>query len=152
MAKLSNNERSPFTDVVKLTWEDLKAIGNGGQKKIAQIPAGGGVALCAVTNTVDIAGTSTLVIDVGTTTADPDEFIDALDVDAMTVGLPTYNTGDEFVQAAGTTTIKGGLLPVKLVSAATDVVIEVTDANIANITAGEIVIGLQILDLTQFSA
>jgi hypothetical protein len=153
MAKLSNNERSPFTDVVKLTWEDLKEIGNGGQRKIAQIPAGGGVALCAVTNTVDIAGTTSLVIDVGTTTADPDEFIDALDVDAgMTVGLPIYNTGDEFVQAAGTTTIKGGLLPVKLVSAATDVVIEVTDAAIASITAGEIVIGLQILDLTQFAS
>ena len=150
MAKLSNNERSPFTDVIKLTWEDLKAIGNGGQKKIAQIPAGGAVSLCAVTNTVDIAGTNTLVIDIGTTTADPDEFIDALDVDAMTVGLPTYNTGDAFVQAAGTTTIKGGLLPVKPVSTATDIVIEVTDVNIATITAGEIVIGLEILDLTQF--
>lgn len=150
MAKLSNNERSPFTDVIKLTWEDLKAIGNGGQKKIAQIPAGGAVSLCAVTNTVDIAGTSSLVIDIGTTVADPDEFIDALDVDAMTVGLPTYNTGDAFVQAAGTTTIKGGLLPVGAASAATDIVIEVTDAAIASITAGEIVIGLEILDLTQF--
>lgn len=150
MAKLSNNERSPFTDVIKLTWEDLKAIGNGGQKKIARIPAGGAVSLCAVTNTVDIAGTSSLVIDIGTTVADPDEFIDALDVDAMTVGLPTYNTGDAFVQSAGTTTIKGGLLPVAAASAATDIVIEVTDSAIASITAGEIVIGLEILDLTQF--
>lgn len=152
MAKLTNNERSPFTDVVKLTWEDLKAIGNGGQKVIAQIPAGGAVGLCAVTNTVDIVGTSTLVIDIGTTTADPDEFIDALDVDAMTVGLPTYNTGDAFVQAAGNTTIAGGLLPVKPVSSATSIVLEVTDSAIASITAGEIIIGLQILDLTQFTA
>ena len=152
MAKLTNNERSPFTDVVKLTWEDLKAIGNGGQKVIAQIPAGGAVGLCAVTNTVDLAGTSSLVIDIGTTTADPDEFIDALDVDAMTVGLPTYNTGDAFVQSAGTTTIAGGLLPVKPVSSATNIVLEVTDSAIASITAGEIIIGLQILDLTQFTA
>lgn len=83
MPQLTNNERSPFTHIVKLTWEDLKAIGNGGQRKIAQIPAGGAVALCAVTNTVDIAGTSSLVIDIGTTTADPDEFIDALDVDGI---------------------------------------------------------------------
>jgi hypothetical protein len=30
--------------------------------------------------------------------ADPDEFIDALDVDGMTTGLPTFNTGDVFVQ------------------------------------------------------
>lgn len=151
MPQLTNNERSPFTHIVRLTWEDLKAIGNGGQRKIAQIPAGGAVALCAVTNTVDIAGTSSLVIDIGTTTADPDEFIDALDVDGMTVGLPTYNTGDAFVQVAGNTTIKGGLLPVGLASSATNIVIEVTDAAIASITAGEIVIGFQILDLTQFA-
>lgn len=150
--KLSNNERSPFTDVIRLTWEDLKSIGNGGQRTIATIPAGGAVALCAVTNTVDIVGTSSLVIDIGTTTADPDEFIDALDVDAMTVGLPVYNTGDLFVQGAGTTTIAGGLLPVKAVSAATPIVLEVTDAAIGSITAGEILIGIQILDLTQFSA
>ena len=37
MAKLSNNERSPFTDVVKLTWEDLKEIGNGGLLKSRQV-------------------------------------------------------------------------------------------------------------------
>jgi RNase H-fold protein (predicted Holliday junction resolvase) len=151
MAKLTNNERSPFTDVVKLTWEDLKAIGNGGTKQIATIPAGGGVSLCAVTNTVDIGTTTTLVVDVGTTLADPDEFINALDVDGMTVGLPTYNTGDTMLQSAGTTTTLAGFVPAKLVSTDTPVYIKVTDANIATITAGELLIGLTILDLTQFS-
>ena len=87
MAKLTNNQRSPYTDVVRLTADDIKAIGNGGTRQIASIPAGGAVSLCAVTNTVDIAGSSTLVLNVGTTIGDPDEFIDALDVDAMTVGL-----------------------------------------------------------------
>lgn len=150
MAKLTNNERSPYSDVIRLTAADLIAIGTGGTRQIATIPAGGAVSLCAVINTVDIVGSSSLVIDVGTTLADPDEFINALDVDAMTVGLPTFNTGDVFVQAAGTTTIAGGVLPVGAASASTPVYIKVTDAAIASITAGEILIGLEILDLTQY--
>lgn len=151
MPKLTVNEQAgDFTDVIKLTYVDLQNIGNGGQKVIATIPAGGGVDLCAVYESVAFVGTTTLVIDVGTTTGDPDEFIDALDVDAMSA--PVANTGDVFVQAAGTTTIAGGSLPVKLVQAATDVVIEVTDAAIASATAGEIVIGLRIIDLGRFAS
>ena len=150
MAKLTNNERSPYSDVIRLTAADLIAIGTGGTRQIATIPAGGAVSLCAVINTVDIVGSSSLVIDVGTTIADPDEFINALDVDQMTVGLPTFNTGDVFVQAAGTTTIAGGVLPVGAASASTPVYIKVTDAAIASMTAGEILIGLEILDLTQY--
>ena len=150
MAKLTNNERSPYSDVIRLTAADLIAIGTGGTRQIATIPAGGAVSLCAVINTVDIAGSSSLVIDVGTTIADPEEFINALDVDAMTVGLPTFNTGTSFVQTAGNTTIKGGVLPVGAASASTPVYIKVTDAAIASITAGEILIGLEILDLTQY--
>jgi hypothetical protein len=150
MAKLTNNERSPYTDVITLNAADIVAIGNGGQKVIASIPAGGAVELCCVINTVDIVGSSSLVIDVGTTLADPDEFIDALDVDAMTVGLPTFNTGDAFT--AGTATSATGLSQaVKIVSAATPVYVKVTDAAVASITAGQIVIGLRILDLTQFA-
>ena len=146
MPKLTVNEAAyGFTDVIKLTYNDLIAIGNGGQKVIATIPAGGGVDRCVVYESVAVAGTTTLVIDVGTTLADPDEFIDALDVDAMTA--PVANTGDLLTQADGTTTIAGGALPVKLVQADTDIVVEVTDASIASATAGEIVIGLRIVDL-----
>ena len=152
MAKLTNNERSPYSDVIRLTAADLIAICNGGTRQIASIPAGGAVSLCAVTNTVDIAGSSTLVLNVGTTIGDPDEFIDALYVDAMTVGLPTFNTGESFVQAAGTTTIAGGLLPVAAASSATPVYVKVTDSAVASITAGEVLIGLEILDMTQFRA
>lgn len=148
--RLTNNERSPYTDVIKLNYVDLQTIGNGGTQKIANIPAGGAVELCAVINTVDIVGSTTLVINVGTTVADPDEFIDALDVDGMTVDLPTFNTGDTMVQAAGTTTFLGGALPVKAVAADTPVYIKVTDAAIASITAGEIIIGLRIIDLLKF--
>ena len=152
MPKLTNNERSPYTDVIRLTATDLIAIGNGGTRQIATIPAGGAVSLCAVIESVAVAGSTSLVINVGTTIADPDEFIDALDVDAMTTGSPTFNTGDVFVQAAGTTTIAGGYLPKGAASASTPVYIKVTDAAVASITAGEIIIGIEILDLAQYLA
>lgn len=148
--KVTNNERGPFTDIIKLTYQDLIAIGTGLTKVIATIPVGGAVELCGIVQTTDIAGSSSLVFDIGTTFADPDEFIDALDVDAMTVNLPTYNTGDLFVQAAGNTTIAGGSKPIKAVSAATPVYLKVTDAALASLTAGEVVIGLRILDLAAF--
>ena len=141
MAKVAINELGAFTDVVKLDFNDLIAIGNGGTRVIAKIPANAAVELAGVANTVDIAGSSSLVIDVGTTSADPDEFIDALDVDAMTV--PVFNTGDQFTS--------GYSKAVKAVTSETDVYIKVTDAAIASLTAGEIVVGLRILDLNKFA-
>lgn len=150
MPQLTNNERSPYTDVVKLTAADFIAIGNGGTRKIATIPAGGAVELCTLTNTIDIVGSSSLVVDVGTTIGDPDEFINALNVSTTTFGLPTVNTGDAFT--AGTATATTGLTQaVRIVSADTPVYIKVTDSSVASITAGEIVIGFRILNLTQFA-
>ena len=148
MAKVTVNEGSVFTDYVRLDYNDLIAIGNGGTRVIASIPAHGAVELVGVANTVDIAGSSTLVIDVGTTLADPDEFINALDVDAMTV--PVFNTGDQYT--LGTATNTSGLTQaVKQSASAADIYIKVTDASIASLTAGEIVIGLRIIDLAKFS-
>jgi len=147
MAKVSVNELGSFTDVVRLDYNDLIAIGNGGTRVIAQIPAHGAVELVGVANTVDIAGSSTLVIDVGTTSGDPDEFINALDVDAMTV--PVFNTGDQYT--AGTATSTSGLTQaVKQSASAADIYIKVTDSAVASLTAGEIVIGLRIVDLAKF--
>jgi|TARA_R110000765_G_scaffold345549_1_gene435773 hypothetical protein len=142
MSELSNNEAGRgFTHVYTATYEDLQTIGNGGQLTIATIPAGGAVELAGVYESVAFAGTTSLVIDVGTTAGDPDEFIDALDVDAMTA--PVFNTGDAFTggqsQAAGGT------------NTAASIILEVTDAAIASATAGEIVIGLRIVDLGQFA-
>ena len=141
MAKVAINELGGFTDVVRLDYNDLKAIGNGGSLVIAKLPANSAVELAAVANTVDIAGSSTLVIDVGTTSGDPDEFIDALDVDAMTV--PVFNTGDQFTS--------GYSKAVKAVTSETDVLVKVTDSAVASLTAGEIVIALRVLDLNKFS-
>lgn len=141
--KLTNNEARDFTHVFRITWEQLKSIGNGEQETLFQIPAGGGIDKIVVDEAVAVAGTTTLVIDIGTSTADPDEFIDALDVDAMTA--PVANTGDLF-------DADGGNEPVGLTATATDVVLEVTDANIANITAGEIVVAVNVLDPRRFAS
>ena len=142
MSELSNNEAGRgFTHVYTATYEDLQTIGNGGQLTIATIPAGGAVELAGVYESVAFAGTTSLVIDVGTSSGDPDEFIDALDVDAMTA--PVFNTGDAFTG--------GQSQPVGGTNAAASIILEVTDAAIANATAGEIVIGLRIVDLGQFA-
>lgn len=142
MSELSNNEAGRgFTHVYTATYEDLQTIGNGGQLTIATIPAGGAVELAGVYESVAFAGTSSLVIDVGTTAGDPDEFIDALDVDAMTA--PVFNTGDAFTG--------GQSQPVGGTNTAASIILEVTDAAIASATAGEIVIGLRIVDLGQFA-
>ena len=142
MSELSNNEAGRgFTHVYTATYEDLQTIGNGGQLTIATIPAGGAVELAGVYEAEAFAGTTSLIIDVGTSSGDPDEFIDALDVDGMTA--PVFNTGDAFTgnqsQAAGGT------------NTAASVILEVTDAAIASATAGKIVIGLRIVDLGQFA-
>ena len=149
MPKLTVNESTgDFTHIYTATYEELQTIGNGGQVTIATIPAGGAVQLAYVDEVVAFAGTTTLVIDVGTTSADPDEFIDALDVDGMSV--PVANTGDLMFQSASTTTTLGGSLPVKFVAADTPVILEVTDAAIASASAGKLFIGLKILNPRRF--
>ena len=149
MAKVTVNESGVFTDVVRLDYNDLIAIGNGGTRVIAQIPAHGAVELVGVAKTVAVAGTTSLVLDVGTTIADPDEFINALDADAMTV--PAFNTGDQFTVPIVGTTTTGYVQATKAGNAVQDVYVKVTDAAIASITAGEFVIGLRIIDLAKFS-
>ena len=150
MAQLTINESAgDFTHIVKLDYLDLQAIGTGNSKTILTLPAASAVDLVGIVNSVDIVGSSSLSVEVGyvgTTAA----FIAAFDVDAATVNLPTFNTGSDFVQAAGNTTIEGGSLPVKAVSADTAVVIKVTDAALASITAGEIIVGFRVINLGRF--
>jgi hypothetical protein len=142
MPELSNNEAGRgFTHVYTATYEDLQTIGNGGQLTIATIPAGGAVELVGVYEAEAFAGTTSLVIDVGTSSGDPDEFINALDVDGMSA--PVFNTGDAFTDAQSQ--------PVGGTNTAASVILEVTDAAIASATAGKIVIGLRIVDLGQFA-
>lgn len=146
--QLSNNElMGDFTEVITLTLADIQAAGTTATA-FATIPAGGGVDVAMVFEAEALAGTADITLDVGTTEGDPDEFIDALDVDGMSA--PVANTGDTFVQGAGNTTIAGGSLPVGLTQ---------TDATVfykfggttANLTAGKVVIGLRIFDLGRFA-
>ena len=141
MPELSNNAAGRgFTHVYTATYEDLQTIGNAGQVTIATIPAGGAVEMIGVYESTAFAGTTSLVIDVGTTGGDPDEFIDALDVDAMSA--PVFNTGDAFT--GGQSQPAGGT------NTANAILLEVTDAAIASATAGELVIGIRIVDLGQY--
>lgn len=150
MPQLTVNESAgDFTHIVKLDYLDLQAIGTGNSKTILTLPAASAVDLVGIVNSVDIVGSTTLSVEVGivgTTAA----FIAAFDVDAATVNLPTFNTGSAFVQAAGTTVIEGGSLPVNPVSADTAIVLKVTDAALASITAGEIIVGFRVINLGRF--
>ena len=156
MPTLSNNERGPFTDIIKLSYTDLNAIVSGtnpfsgaalttaGQLPIARKPAYGAVYLAGVAETVALVGAADITFDVGTTAADPDEYIDALDVDAMTA--PVFNTGDAFND--GTTA--GVINVVDGTNAAEDIILEVNGTT-GDLTAGEVVIGLGIANLGDFA-
>ena len=148
-----NEANGDFTHYATITFNDLQksgclsTIGAANQVKLATIPAGGGVVYAVAYEAEAFAGATDITLDVGTTTGDPDEFIDALDVDAMSA--PVANTGDLFVQGAGNTTIAGGALAVKLVPPATDIIAEINGTH-ADLTAGKLFIGLKILDPSKF--
>ena len=142
IAVLSNNEQNgDFTHVAVFDYVDINNIGNGGQKVIAKIPAGGGVEMCMVYESTALVGGADVVLDVGTTSGDPDEFIDGLDVDAMSA--PVVNTGDAFTTSYSQV--------VGLTNTATDVIAEFNGNSSGALTAGEVVIALRITDPGRFA-
>ncbi len=149
--QLLNPERGPFTDVIRLDYEDLIRLGTGNSVQIGALPIGGSLALIQAIKTIAFAGTTTTVIDVGTTGADPDEFLNALNISTATLNTPVTNTGDLMLQSAGTTTTLGGYLPVKPVAAVTPIYLKLTDAAIASATAGEFLIAFAIVDPLRFN-
>jgi len=152
MARLTVNEAgtSGYTHVISLSFDDLakiklgtnpfngETLGTAGQLPIATIPAGGAVELAGVFESTALAGAADITLDVGTTAGDPDEFIDALDVDALSA--PHFNGGESFTgnqsQAVG-------------YQAETSVLAEINGTT-ASLTAGNIVIALRIIDLGSF--
>ena len=153
MARLTVNEAgtSGYTHVISLSFDDLAKIKLGtdpfngetldtaGQLPIATIPAGGAVELAGVFESTALAGASDITLDVGTTGGDPDEFIDNLDVDGMTA--PIFNSGESFT---------GNQSQAVPFQAETSVLAEVNGTT-ASLTAGNIVIGLRIIDLGSFA-
>ena len=145
MAKTINNEAlNGFSDYIRFDYRDLQTTGflstlvAANQRKIAAVPAGGATEIAAVYVITPAAGASDIVLDVGTTGADPDDFIDALDLDGLTKAA--YNTGDAL-------TVSGddGTLVVNNTASALPVYMEV-GGTVASLTAGEWIIALRILD------
>ena len=148
VSKLTCNESSgDFTHVLVLDAADIVAAGTDAIE-FATIPAGGGLDVAVAYAATDITGGTNVVLNVGTTVGDPDEFLDAADIDATNALVA--NTGESLVQSSGDTTIAGGSLPVGLATSDTKVYYKF-GGTVSTITAGKIIIGLRIFDLGRFA-
>lgn len=144
VSKIVNNESVEDVYIYVADWEHIAANAtSANQVTIGQVPAGGGVKQVVVYEATALAGASDITLDVGTTTADPDEFIDALDVDAMSA--PVYNTGDLFEAANA-----GGIDLVGLTNTATDIVAE-WNGTVASLTAGKVVVAITVVNPGKFA-
>jgi len=141
MAKLSNNERSPFTEVITFTAAELAAIG-GTTKVIAKIPSGGALEFVAIatgetfaTAGSPVAATGAIAIGDGTTAG----LFSASAVPPATAStIPQWNSGSGFTSA--------GTKPIGIVAGGSNVVLTVAAGNYSALDAGKIVIGLRIID------
>jgi len=144
VSKLVNNESVEETYIYVADFEHIAANAtSSNQVTIGEIPAGGGVKQVVVYEATALVGASDITLDVGTTTGDPDELIDALDVDAMTA--PVYNTGDLFEAANA-----GGIDLVGLTNTATDIVAE-WNGTVASLTAGKVVVAITVVNPGKFA-
>ena len=135
--KLVNNESAIRTYVYVADFEEIKnnaTVSN--QVTIGTVPAGGAVAFAYAYEEIALVGASDITLDVGTTSNDPDEFIDAWDADG---GTPACNTGDACVQVAGNSTYLAGWKPVGITATATPILAE-WNGTVASLTAGKIVV------------
>ena len=151
MAKLTVNEANgDVTHVLVLSAQDIVNASTN-QTIWGQIPAGGAVDVAFAVESVALVGASDITLEVGTGTND-DTLIDSFDIDAND-GATVYNTGTDFVQSAGTTTISGGAAPrAGSGGAAATNLIYKFGGTVANLTAGEVIIGVRVFDPIRFSA
>ena len=150
MAKLTVNESSgDFTHVITLSTQDI--INSSTNQTIwGQIPAGGAVDVACAVESVALAGATDITLEVGTGT-DDDTLIASFDVDGNN-GATVYNTGTDFVQSAGNTTVEAGAAPVAGSggAAATNLIYKF-GGTVADLTAGEVIIGVRVFDPLRFS-
>jgi hypothetical protein len=93
---------------VRVTYSDLVAIGTGAQKRIGIFNSGSIIPAFAVYRVKPTTGTTTnLTLDVGTTVADPDELIDALNL--VTLVKTAFCTGDAFTSGGDAGTLNGAV-------------------------------------------
>jgi len=150
MSKLTVNESAgDFTHVLTLSAADIVAASTN-QTIWGSIPAGGAVDVAFAVESVALVGASDITLEVGTGTND-DTLIDSFDLDAN-AGATLYNTGTDFIQADGNTTSKAGADPVAGSggAAATNLIYKF-GGTVANLTAGEVIIGVRVFDPMRFS-
>ncbi len=148
MSKLTVNEANgDFTHVLRLSTQDI--IDSSTNQTIwGSIPAGGAVDVAFAVESVALAGATDITLEVGTGT-DDDTLIDSFDADGNN-GATAYNTGTSFVQGAGNTTIAGGSKPIESSASAVNLIYKF-GGTVANLTAGEIIIGVRVFDPMRFS-
>ena len=145
--KLANNESAIRTYVYVADIAEIKAHAtSSNQAVIGQVPAGGAVAFAYAYEEVALAGAADITLDVGTTQADPDDFIDAWDADG---GTPACNTGDACVQGAGNSTYLAGWKPVGITATALPIYAE-WNGTVADLTAGKVIVVVGVIDPGNF--
>jgi hypothetical protein len=145
--KLVNNESALQTYVYVADFEHIKNNATvSKQVTIGTIPAGGAVSFAYAYEESALVGASDITLDVGTSAADPDEFIDAWDADA---GTPACNTGDACVQVAGNSTYLAGWKPVGISATATPILAE-WNGTVASLTAGKVIVVVGVINPGNF--
>jgi hypothetical protein len=154
MAILSNNEKSPFTDMIRLTYQDM--IYNSvallaGTYKIASIPIHGGLDLAVLARPTLFTNSTAISASVGTNSGTADTLIAAVAIGGTPAAFtPVANTGSAFVQSAGTTTVKAGALPVSLTSTVVPIYLKLTAVPTSTEVTGELLVGFRIVDIGRF--
>jgi hypothetical protein len=153
MPKLSNNEKSPFTDIIRLSALDLSANATAitaGTYRIATIPLGGFVELATLARpTAFNAEVTAATASVGITSGTATSLIAATDIGATTSAIaPLSNSGGAYTANSG---IAG---TTRAVNASTTAGGDGVFLKIAftggQPTAGDVVIGLRIIDTAQY--
>ena len=138
--QVNNNEAAgDFTLVARIDFPQINELITGGVAvQIGVIPKGGGVEMSGVSTSPAIVSViDNAFVSVGTTLIGPEEFNLTTQL-VSGVELADYNSGTLMAQAAGTTTVIAGSLPVSIaVSAETPVYVSFTGD--ADLTAGEVV-------------
>jgi len=132
MPQLANQESRGFTHYFRIPAAELVSGGTAA-RTIAQVPRGGIVTNACVTVITPIAGASDITVTLGVT-GTAAGFVASTDLDALTA--TAYNTGSLLDTEPGY--VNNTTSPVA--------VIATLGGTVANITAGEIVFGLTILD------
>jgi hypothetical protein len=143
MAQITINEGfNGYTSAFRFNYEDLKTtgflsnLGAANQRKIDTHVPGGIIDTVAVYVVTPAAGATDITIDVGTTAADPDEFVDNVDLDGLTKA--SFNNGDAFPVGGDANTLNGVVLNS---ATALPIIMEVNGTH-ANLTAGEWIVAI----------